>query len=89
MALTKDVKSNLIQDYKTKEGDTGSPEVQVAILTTRINGLIGHFKDHKKDHASRRGLLKMVGRRRRLLGYLKNKDQGRYKDLIGRLGLRH
>ena len=88
MALTKENKSNLIQDYKKHEGDTGSPEVQVAILTTRINGLIGHFKGHKKDHASRRGLLKMVSTRRKLLKYLKGSDLNRYKTLISELKLR-
>ncbi|MEG2198845.1 MAG: 30S ribosomal protein S15 [Anaerovorax sp.] len=81
-------KAEIIAEYKTKEGDTGSPEVQVAILTYRINDLNEHLKIHKKDHHSRRGLLKMVGQRRNLLNYLKNKDVERYRDLIARLGLR-
>lgn len=81
-------KLDIINDYKTKEGDTGSPEVQVAILTYRINDLNEHLKIHKKDHHSRRGLLKMVGQRRNLLNYLKNKDVERYRNLIARLGLR-
>jgi len=81
-------KAEIINEYKTKEGDTGSPEVQVAILTYRINDLNEHLKIHKKDHHSRRGLLKMVGQRRNLLNYLKNKDLQRYRDLIARLGLR-
>lgn len=81
-------KLDIINDYKTKEGDTGSPEVQVAILTFRINDLNEHLKIHKKDHHSRRGLLKMVGQRRNLLNYLKNKDVERYRNLIARLGLR-
>ncbi len=81
-------KAEIIDAYKTKEGDTGSPEVQVAILTNRINELNEHLKIHKKDHHSRRGLLKMVGQRRNLLNYLKNKDIERYRDLIARLGLR-
>jgi small subunit ribosomal protein S15 len=81
-------KAEIISEYKTKEGDTGSPEVQVAILTYRINDLNEHLKIHKKDHHSRRGLLKMVGQRRNLLNYLKNKDIERYRNLIARLGLR-
>ena len=81
-------KAEIISEYKTKEGDTGSPEVQVAILTYRINDLNEHLKIHKKDHHSRRGLLKMVGQRRNLLNYLKNKDLERYRGLIARLGLR-
>jgi small subunit ribosomal protein S15 len=81
-------KAEIINEYKTKEGDTGSPEVQVAILTYRINDLNEHLKIHKKDHHSRRGLLKMVGQRRNLLNYLKNKDVERYRSLIARLGLR-
>ncbi|MEG1931054.1 MAG: 30S ribosomal protein S15 [Anaerovorax sp.] len=81
-------KAEIIAEYKTKEGDTGSPEVQVAILTYRINDLNEHLKIHKKDHHSRRGLLKMVGQRRNLLNYLKNKDVERYRALIARLGLR-
>ncbi len=82
------VKKEVIQKYQSHESDTGSPEVQVALLTQRINYLTDHFKTHKKDHASRRGLLKMVGQRRRLLGYLKTKNQDRYSKLIGELGLR-
>ncbi|MDD2484897.1 MAG: 30S ribosomal protein S15 [Eubacteriales bacterium] len=81
-------KADIIKDYMTHEGDTGSPEVQVAILTFRINDLNEHLKIHKKDHHSRRGLLKMVGQRRNLLNYLKNKDVDRYRTLIARLGLR-
>ena len=81
-------KLEIIKEYQTKEGDTGSPEVQVAILTYRINDLNEHLKIHKKDHHSRRGLLKMVGQRRNLLYYLKNKDIERYRNLIARLGLR-
>ena len=77
-----------MQKYATKEGDTGSPEVQIAILTARINDLTDHFKANPKDHHSRRGLLKMVGQRRGLLAYLKNKDITRYRSLIERLGLR-
>ncbi len=88
MALEKDAKSVIIDEYKTHDGDTGSPEVQVAILTTRIADLTEHLKIHKKDHHSRRGLLQMVGQRRRLLNYLKNKDIERYRTLISRLGLR-
>ncbi|MHB8840969.1 MAG: 30S ribosomal protein S15 [Candidatus Aquicultor sp.] len=88
MALEKDAKSVIIDEYKTHDGDTGSPEVQVAILTTRISDLTEHLKIHKKDHHSRRGLLQMVGQRRRLLNYLKNKDIERYRTLISRLGLR-
>lgn len=81
-------KLEIIKEYQTKEGDTGSPEVQVAILTYRINDLNEHLKVHKKDHHSRRGLLKMVGQRRNLLNYLKDKDIDRYRNLIARLGLR-
>ena len=88
MALTKDRKTELIGSYKTHEGDTGSPEVQVAILSERINYLTEHFKTHAKDHHSRRGLLMLVGRRRRLLDYLKDKDAQRYADLIKRLNIR-
>ena len=88
MALTKDRKTELIGSYKTHDGDTGSPEVQVAILSERITQLSGHFKGHEKDHASRRGLLKMVNRRRRLLDYLKSRHHQRYQDLIASLGLR-
>ena len=86
--ITKEMKTAIIKEYATKEGDTGSPEVQVAILTARINDLHEHLKVHKKDHHSRRGLLKMVGQRRNLLNYLKEKDLDRYRDLIARLGLR-
>ena len=81
-------KLEIIKEYQTKEGDTGSPEVQVAILTYRINDLNEHLKIHKKDHHSRRGLLKMVGQRRNLLAYLKGKDIERYRTLIEQLGLR-
>lgn len=86
--MTKEQKSSIIESYKQHEGDTGSPEVQVALLTFRINELNGHLQMHKKDHHSRRGLLKMVGQRRSLLGYLKDKDLERYRELIGKLGLR-
>lgn len=88
MSLALEEKNKIIEKYRRSEGDTGSPEVQVALLTARINHLSGHFKDHHKDHHSRRGLLKMVGQRRNLLGYLKNKDFGRYRTLIESLGLR-
>ncbi len=81
-------KKETIEKYRTKDNDTGSPEVQVALLTERINHLTEHFKVHKKDHHSRRGLLKMVGQRRRILGYLKKKDIERYRKLIQSLGLR-
>ncbi len=86
--ITKEKKEAIIKEYAVKEGDTGSPEVQVAILTTRINELNEHLKIHKKDHHSRRGLLKMVGKRRNLLNYLKARDIERYRTLITRLGLR-
>jgi len=86
--MLKDQKQTIIDDYKVHETDTGSPEVQIAILTERINHLNDHLKTHKKDHHSRRGLLKMVGQRRNLLNYIKNKDIERYRDLIGKLGLR-
>ena len=86
--ITKEKKAEIINEYALKEGDTGSPEVQVAILTYRINDLNEHLKVHKKDHHSRRGLLKMVGQRRNLLNYLKDKDLERYRSLIARLGLR-
>jgi small subunit ribosomal protein S15 len=86
--LVKDEKSKIITEYATKEGDTGSPEVQVAILTRRINTLTEHLRVHKHDHHSRRGLLQMVGRRRRLLRYLQSTDVSRYRALIERLGLR-
>jgi small subunit ribosomal protein S15 len=88
VALTKDRKTELIGSYRTHESDTGSPEVQVAILSERINYLTEHFKSHTKDHHSRRGLLMLVGRRRRLLDYLKSKDAQRYADLIKRLNIR-
>ena len=86
--LTKQETATIIADYATKEGDTGSPEVQVALLTHNINKLQGHFQSNKKDHHSRRGLLRMVSRRRKLLDYLKGKNLDRYQDLIKRLGLR-
>lgn len=86
--LYQDEKQEIIQKFARVTGDTGSPEVQVAIWTTRIKQLTEHFKAHKHDHHSRRGLLKMVSRRRRLLTYLKSKDHDRYKALIGSLGLR-
>ena len=88
MALEKDAKQEVIGQYKIHESDTGSPEVQIAILSERIKYLTEHFKTHKKDHHSRRGLLKMVGRRRRLLDYLKSKSVDRYKGIIEKLGLR-
>ena len=86
--LVGDDKARIISEYATKEGDTGSPEVQVALLTTRINQLTEHLKVHRHDHHSRRGLLQMVGRRRRLLRYLQSNDVARYRALIERLGLR-
>ena len=86
--ITKEMKNQIIKEYQLKEGDTGSPEVQIAVLTYRINDLNEHLKVHKKDHHSRRGLLKMVGQRRNLLAYLKDKDLDRYRTLIARLGLR-
>ena len=88
MSITADEKQRLMKDFATKEGDTGSPEVQVALLTTNINKLQGHFKANGKDHHSRRGLIRMVNQRRKLLDYLKGKDTTRYSTLIGRLGLR-
>ena len=88
MSISAEQKTELVGEFKQSENDTGSPEVQVAILTSRIVTLTEHFKDHKKDNHSRRGLLKMVSRRRRLLDYLKRKDQARYDTLISRLGLR-
>ncbi|MDI6795408.1 MAG: 30S ribosomal protein S15 [Desulfatibacillaceae bacterium] len=88
MVLTPDNKKVVIEKYKRHEADTGSPEVQVALLTNRIEYLTEHFKTHKKDHHSRRGLLKLVGQRRRLLNYLKNKDVHRYRAIIAELGLR-
>jgi len=88
MSITADRKQSLIKEYAVKDGDTGSPEVQVAILSERITNLTEHFKSHKKDNHSRRGLLMLVNQRRRLLDYLKTTDEDRYKTLIGRLGLR-
>ena len=88
MVMTAEDKAKVIEEYQTKPGDTGSPEVQVAILTARIKYLTDHFKSHKKDFHSRTGLLKMVGQRRNILKYLKSKDIQRYRDLIARLGLR-
>ena len=88
MALATEVKENIINQYRTHEGDTGSPQVQVALLTQRINELTEHFKTHKKDNHSRRGLLKMVSQRRSLLDYLKRRDIEGYHELIGKLGLR-
>jgi small subunit ribosomal protein S15 len=88
VALTKERKTEIIESYRTHTSDTGSPEVQVAILSDRINYLTEHFKAHAKDHHSRRGLLKLVGQRRRLLDYVKSKDTERYSDLIKRLGIR-
>jgi small subunit ribosomal protein S15 len=88
MSIAADRKQDLIKEYATKEGDTGSPEVQVAILTERITNLTEHFKSHAKDNHSRRGLLKLVSQRRRLLDYLRSRDASRYQALISRLGLR-
>lgn len=88
MTLTSEQKTNLISTYRTHTSDTGSPEVQIALLSERINYLTEHFKTHVKDHHSRRGLLKMVGKRRRLLDYLKRVDGDRYKVLIQKLGIR-
>jgi small subunit ribosomal protein S15 len=88
VALTKDRKTSIIENYRTHNTDTGSPEVQVAILSDRITYLTEHFKVHAKDHHSRRGLLQLVGQRRRLLDYLKTKDAQRYAELIRRLGIR-
>ena len=88
MALEKQFKQSIIEDYKLSDKDTGSPEVQIAILTNQINQLTEHLKVNKKDHHSRRGLLKMVGKRRGLLKYLQNKDIERYRSIISRLGLR-
>ncbi|WP_068256732.1 30S ribosomal protein S15 [Janibacter corallicola] len=88
MPLTADVKKQIMAEYGTSEGDTGSPEVQVALLTQRITDLTEHSRDHKHDHHSRRGLLLLVGRRRRLLSYLRKNDVERYRSLIKRLGLR-
>ena len=88
MSLSTEDKSNIISDYSRGDADTGSPEVQVALLSKRISELTEHFGEHKKDHHSRQGLLKMVNKRRKLLDYLKSKDQDRYHELISRLGLR-
>ena len=88
MSITAAEKTQIVSDFKTHEKDTGSPEVQIAILTKRINELTEHLKTHKKDHSSRRGLLKMVGKRNSLLKYLTREDRTRYLNIIGRLGLR-
>ncbi len=88
MALIAKTKAEIVAEFQIKEGDTGSPEVQVALLTNNINNVQGHFKEHHKDHHSRRGLIRMVNQRRKLLDYLKNKDANRYSDLIKRLELR-
>ena len=88
MALIKERKSGIIEEHRIHEADTGSPEVQIALLTTRINQLTDHLKEHKKDHHSRRGLLMMVGQRRRLLNYLAKIEINRYRAIVGKLGLR-
>jgi len=88
MSLSSENKSTIVSDYSRGEDDTGSPEVQVALLSARISELTEHFGEHKKDHHSRQGLLKMVNKRRKLLDYLKSRDQDRYRELISRLGLR-
>ena len=88
MSIKADRKKEIIKDFATKESDTGSPEVQVAVLTERIKNLTEHFKDHKKDNHSRQGLLKLVNQRRKVLDYIKSKDEQRYEDLIARLGIR-
>jgi len=88
MSITADEKQRVMKDFATKDGDTGSPEVQVAIMTSRITTLTEHFKTHKKDNHGRRGLLKIVAQRRKLLDYLRGKDEGRYQELIKRLGIR-
>ncbi|MEK3800315.1 30S ribosomal protein S15 [Peribacillus sp. FSL H8-0477] len=88
MAITQERKNEIIAEYRTHDTDTGSPEVQIAVLTADINSLNEHLRIHKKDHHSRRGLLKMVGKRRNLLSYLRNNDVARYRELITRLGLR-
>ncbi|MBU0437443.1 30S ribosomal protein S15 [Staphylococcus casei] len=88
MAISQERKNELIKEYRTHEADTGSPEVQIAVLTAEITTLNEHLRTHKKDHHSRRGLLKMVGRRRHLLNYLRNKDIQRYRELIKSLGIR-
>ena len=88
MSLSAEDKAKIVSDYQKSQGDTGSPEVQIALLSARIEDLSGHFKSHKQDHHSRRGLLRMVSQRRKLLDYLKNKDLQRYRDILSRLGLR-
>ena len=88
MALVKEKKTEILSEFKQHEGDTGSPEVQIALLTARINQLTEHIKEHKKDHHSRRGLLLMVGQRRRLLNYLSNKEINSYREIVSKLGLR-
>ncbi|WP_126454652.1 30S ribosomal protein S15 [Sulfuriflexus mobilis] len=88
MSISTEQKGQIVQDYKRDETDTGSPEVQIAILSARINDLSGHFKEHIHDHHSRQGLLKMVNKRRKLLDYIKRKDVNRYRELISSLGLR-
>ena len=88
MVLSNEAKNDIIQEHRTHNTDTGSPEVQIAMLTKRINQLTDHLKEHKKDFHSRRGLLKMVGKRRGLLNYLRNKSPERYRNIIGKLGLR-
>ncbi len=88
MALDKSIKAEIVKEYATHEGDTGSPEVQIAVMTRRITDLTEHMKTHKQDHHSRRGLLLLVGQRKRLLGYLQNTDIERYRALIAKLGLR-
>ena len=88
MSITQEKKKEMIENFRLHEKDTGSPEVQIAILSERINNLTEHFKVHKKDHHSRRGLLKLVGKRRRLLNYLKDNELERYREVVGRLGLR-
>jgi small subunit ribosomal protein S15 len=88
MAVSTEQKAKVVAEFQRAQGDTGSSEVQIALLTTRINDLAGHFKEHKKDHHSRRGLLRMVSQRRKLLDYLKSKDLNSYRGLIERLGLR-
>ena len=88
MSITAEEKAKVISDFATKKGDTGSPEVQIAILTSRINTLTEHFKEHQKDNHGRRGLLKMVAQRRKLLDYLKGKEETRYQTLIKKLGIR-
>ena len=88
MAISAEQKATILNEHQRAAGDTGSPEIQVALLSARINDLSGHFKEHTHDHHSRQGLLRMVSQRRKLLDYLKKKDLGRYRDLIARLGLR-